>query len=160
MTSTEQRTEVMTVRLQTLYLSAAALLLPCAVLGAGQASPEDAKALAIQAAEYLKANGPDKAFAEFNAKDGRWHDRDLYITVQDNKGVMVAHGTNPGLIGRNVLDLKDPEGKPFNHDLQAIKDVGWVNFHWQNPLTKGMEEKTAYEVRVGDHIVGVGAYAR
>ena len=78
-----------------LPLTAALLFAPVAH-AAGLASPDDAKAMAIKAAEYLKSVGPEKAFAEFDAKDGPWHDRDLYVTVQDSKGVMVAHGTNRG----------------------------------------------------------------
>lgn len=138
----------------------ASLLFAPAAYAAGQATPDEAKAMAIKAAEYLKAVGPDKAFPEFDAKDGPWHDRDLYVTVQDSKGVMVAHGTNGGLIGKSMLDLRDVDGKLFNRDIQAIKDTGWVDFKWQNPLTKAVEPKTMYEVRVGDYVVGVGAYAR
>jgi hypothetical protein len=48
------------------------LFLASAAWAAGQATPDEAKAMAVKAAEYLKANGPDKAFAEFNAKDGPW----------------------------------------------------------------------------------------
>jgi hypothetical protein len=125
---------------------------------AGQGSADDAKALAIKAADYLKAVGPDKALPEFSLKGGPWHDRDLYVTVEDSKGVMVAHGTNPGLIGRNVLELKDVDGKPFNREIQAVKDVAWVSFKWQNPVTKAIETKTQYDIRVGDYVVGVGAY--
>jgi cytochrome c len=136
------------------------LLSATLAMAAGQATPDDAKAMAIKAAEYLKSVGPDKAFPAFDAKDGLWHDRDLYVTVQDSKGVMVAHGTNPGLIGKSVIDLKDVDGKPFNREVQAVTDSGWVNFKWQNPLTKSVETKTQYTIRVGDYIVGVGAYAQ
>jgi cytochrome c len=142
-----------------LSLMAALLCAPLA-LGAGQATPDEAKAMAIKAAEYLKSAGPEKALPEFSAKDGPWHDRDLYVTVQDSKGVMVAHGTNPGLIGKSMLDLKDVDGKPFNRDIQAVKDAGWIDFKWQNPVTKAVEPKTMYEVRVGEYVVGVGAYAK
>jgi hypothetical protein len=141
-------------------LFAVPLLLAPAVYAAGQATPDDAKAMAIKAAEYLKSAGPDKAFPEFDAKDGPWHDRDLYVTVQDSNGVMVAHGTNAGLIGKPMLDLRDVDGKAFNREIHEIKDTGWVNFKWQNPLTKAVEPKTMYEVRVGEYIVGVGAYAK
>jgi cytochrome c len=147
-------------RLLTFVALGAALLFAPAVLAAGQATPDDAKAMAIKAADYLKANGPEKALAEFSTKDGIWHDRDLYVTVQDSKGVMVAHGTNPGLVGRSVLDLKDVDGKPFNHEVQAVKDTAWVNFKWQNPITKAVESKTQYSVRVGEYVVGVGAYVQ
>jgi signal transduction histidine kinase len=127
---------------------------------AGQATPDEAKAMAIKAAEFLKSAGPEKALAEFSAKEGPWHDRDLYVTVQDSKGIMVAHGTNPGLIGKPMLELRDVDGKAFNKEIQAIADQGWINFKWQNPITKAVEPKTMYEVRVGDYIVGVGAYAK
>ena len=145
--------------LGTITLGAALLFAPFA-FAAGQATPDEAKAMAIKAADHLKAVGPDKAFPEFDAKDGPWHDRDLYVTVQDSKGIMVAHGTNSGLIGKSMLDLKDVDGKPFNREIQAIKDAGWIDYKWQNPLSKAVEAKTAYEVRVGDYIVGVGAYAQ
>lgn len=133
---------------------------PVLAWAGGQATPDDAQAMAIKAAAYLKSVGPEKAFAAFDAKDGPWHDRDLYVTVENDKGVMVAHGTNPGLIGRSVLELRDVDGKPFNHNIQAVKDSGWVEFKWQNPLTKTVEPKRMYNIRVGDYIVGVGAYVK
>jgi len=135
-------------------------LLATAVHAAGQATPDEAKAMAIKAAEYLKAVGPDKAFAAFDAKDSPWHDRELFVVVEDSNGLMLAHGTNPGLIGKSVLELKDVDGKPFNHDIVAIKDAGWVEFKWQNPLTKVVEPKRQYVVRVGDDLVQVGAFLK
>ena len=146
-----------------LRLAAALIFAPAlwsASLAAGEATPDDAKAMAIKAADYLKANGPEKALPEFSAKDGPWHDRDLYVTVQDSKGVMVAHGTNAGLVGRSVLELKDVDGKPFNHEIQAVKDNAWVSYKWQNPVSKAVETKTQYTIRVGDYVLGVGAYVR
>jgi cytochrome c len=147
-------------RLPYLLILGAALLFAPMVLAAGQATPDEAKAMALKAADYLKSVGSVKAFAEFSAKDGPWHDRDLYVSVQDSKGVMLAHGTNPGLIGKSLIDLKDVDGKAFTREMVAITDTGWVTFKWQNPLTKAVEMKTAYEVRVGDYIVGVGAYVQ
>jgi cytochrome c len=137
-----------------------AVALSCAspVYAAGQATPDEAKALAIKAADYLRTAGPDKAFAEFDAKDGTWHDRDLYVYVLDNTGVMVAHGNSPGLIGKSLLEFKDVDGKPITQDSLAVKDAGWVDYKWQNPLTKALEPKVAYIVRVGEYAVVVGAY--
>ena len=128
--------------LSLLALGATLLFAPCA-WAAGQATPDEAKAMAIKAAEYLKSVGPDKAFPELSAKDGPWHDRDLYVTVLDSKGVVVAQGNNPGLIGKSVIDLKDVDGKAFNREMLAITDAGWVDFKWQNPLTKAVEPKTS-----------------
>ena len=127
---------------------------------ADQATPDEAKAIAIKAVEYLKSAGPEKAFAEFDAKDGRWHDRDLYVTVLDSNGVAVAQGNNPGLVGKSVIDLRDVDGESFARGMIAVKDASWVNFKWQNPVTKAVEPKTSYEVRVGEYVVGVGAYSK
>ena len=129
-----------------------------AAFAADRATPDEAKAMAEKAVEFLKANGPEKSFAAFQAKDGGFQDRDLYVTVQDSKGVMVCHGTTPALIGKSMLDLKDVDGKPFNREIQAIKDTGWVEFKWLNPVTKMVEPKRNYEIRVGEYLVGVGAY--
>jgi cytochrome c len=123
-------------------------------------TPEEAKALAIKAADYLKANGPEKAYPAFEAKDNAtFHDRDLYVYVMSPEGKMLSHGTNPGLIGKVLLELKDVDSKPFVHDIVAVKDTGWVSYKWQNPTTKAVEPKTAYVMHVGDAFVIVGAYA-
>ena len=129
-----------------------------AAFAADRATPDEAKALAEKAAEYLKANGPDKSFPVFQAKDGGFQDRDLYVTVADSGGVMRSHGTQPALIGKNLIDLKDVEGKPFEREIVAIKDAAWVEFKWLNPVTKAVEPKKTYQIRVGDYLVGVGAY--
>lgn len=147
-------------RIVPLLALGATLLLSAAAWAAGQATPDEAKAMAIKAAEYLKSVGQETAFAAFDAKEGPWHDRDLYVTVLDRNCVVAAHGNNPGLIGKSMSTLKDVDGKPFIHDMVAVTDAGWVDYKWQNPVTKGVEPKTSYEVRVGDYVVGVGAYAR
>lgn len=131
-----------------------------AAFAADRATPDEAKAMAEKAADYLKANGPEKSFPVFQAKDGGFQERDLYVTVQDSKGNMVSHGTTPALIGKNMLDLKDVDGKPFNREIQSIKETGWIEFKWLNPVTKVVEPKKMYEIRVGEYIVGVGAYVQ
>jgi signal transduction histidine kinase len=147
-------------RLLTLLTLSAALLVGPAVMAADHATPEEAKTMAVKAADYLKSNGPDKAFAAFNAKEGPWHDRDLYVAVMDSHGVVVVHGNNPGLIGRSILDLRDVDGKLFSREILAVTDTAWVDYKWQDPVTKAVERKTQYEVRVGEYVVGVGAYSQ
>ncbi len=125
---------------------------------ADRATPDEAKAMALKAAEFLKSNGPEKAFPEFNKSDGQFRDRDLYVAVNDEKGTTVAHGTIPALIGRNNLNLKDVEGKAFVQEMLAVKDQGWVEYKWPNPTTKAVETKQAYIVRVDTFTLVVGAY--
>jgi cytochrome c len=147
-------------RLVPVIAVAALLLRPPMLLASGQGTPEEAQAMVAKAAEYLKSVGAEKAFSEFNARDGPWHDRDLYVTVADSHGVAMANGANQALVGKSVLDLKDPDGKPFLRETLAIKDSGAVSFRWLNPLSHAIELKTMYVVHVDDYTVGVGAYAR
>lgn len=126
----------------------------------GQGSPEEARALAIQAAALLRDYGPDKAFPLFNTGVAPWHDRDLFVTVRDSGGRFVAHGDNIALVGLSILDLHDIDGKAFTREALAIPDAGWVKYKWRNPATDTVEPRSSYTVRVGDYIVEAGAYAR
>lgn len=140
-----------------------ALLLLCLVAGssawAGNAgTPDEAKAMAMRAAAFLKDNGPAKAFPAFDAPGGAFHDRDLYVMVYDNSGTNVAHGANEALIGKNLLGLKDTAGVYVVRGIVGVKTQGWVDYVWPNPVTKKLAPKTTYVVRVGDYLVGVGAY--
>lgn len=121
------------------------------------ATPADAKAMAIRAAEYLKAQGPETAFAAFS-QNGRFHDRDLYVFVIHASGTLVADGAHRDILGTNILDLADSDGKPFVRELLAIEDRGWVEYKLTHPLTGTVRNKRSYIVRVGEYAVGVGAY--
>jgi signal transduction histidine kinase len=123
-----------------------------------RATAEEARTMAMKAAQYLRESGPEMAFAAFNAKDGPWHDRDLYVLVLDQTGKMLANGGNAALIGRNLINFRDVDGNPMVQEITAITDAGWVEYKWQNPTTKTIDPKTTYVVRVGNYSVGVGAY--
>jgi cytochrome c len=78
--------------------------------------------------------------------------------VQNRDAVNVAFGGNPALLGKNVGNLKDVDGKPFIREMQALKDSGMVEYKFINPETKSVETKVSYVIWVGDYLVGVGAY--
>ena len=123
-----------------------------------QATPEQANAMALAAAEFLDKSGPETAFAEFSSPDGQFRDRELYVFVVDKDGVTRAHGADPSQIDRNVLGLTDIDGVPFIRRMVAIQDQGWVEYKYFNPVTKRVQPKTAYVVHRGDYWIGVGAY--
>ena len=123
----------------------------------GKATPEDAKAMALKAAAYLKEAGPDKAFEAFtNSPD--WKHGDLYVFVSKDDGTLVAHGFDPELVGTNQINLTDADDKKFVQAFVAVRDQGWVDYKWKSPATGKIEPKTSYIVRVGEYTVGVGAY--
>jgi len=150
------------------FLSVAVMLLGVALLPrlgmalGDHGTADEAKAMAEKAAAYLKEMGPGNAFAAFNDKaNAQFHDRDLYVFVRSMDGNTVAHGANPGMIGHTNLDLRDPDGKLYNKemiDLASDKGSGWVDYRWVNPVSKKIEPKSSYIVKVGDFVVGVGFY--
>lgn len=124
-------------------------------------TPAEAEAMAKKAVAYMKANGKDKAIAEISNSKGQFIDRDLYVTVYDMNGKCLAHGVNPKMIGKDLIELKDPDGKAYikeRVEMMKTKDHGWQDFKFTNPVSKKIEPKTAYIERVGDVIVMCGAY--
>lgn len=113
--------------------------------------------MAVHAADLLRTKGQETAFAEFNS-GAAFHDRDLYVMVYDSAVKCVAHGANAKLIGKSLIDLQDTDGTYVIKNLVAVKDAGWVDYRWPNPVTKSIQAKTTYVVRVGDILIGVGAY--
>jgi cytochrome c len=128
---------------------------------ADKGTTQEATALVKKAGAYLKANGAEKSYAVFNNPKGEFVDRDLYVYVLDASGLMLAHGANMKLVGKNLIDLKDADGKHFVKaalEAAASKGSGWVDYKWPNPVTKAIEQKTTYLEKVGDVIVLCGAY--
>ena len=128
---------------------------------AEKGSPAEAEALVKKAISFIKTNGTDKAYDEFN--HGKvFKDRDLYIVVYDLTGKNLAHGANQKLVGKDLISLKDPDGVPVVQrfvDLAKEKGKGWVDgYKFMNPLTQKMESKALYLERVGDTLVGCGIY--
>jgi len=121
----------------------------------------EAEAMAKQAIAFIKANGPEKSALEFT-KGTTFKDRDLYIAFTDLNGTVLGHGGNPKLVGKNLVGLKDPDGKPFFQmlvDLAKGKGKGWSDtYKFLNPVTKKIEDKVMYVERVGDNWIGVGIY--
>jgi signal transduction histidine kinase len=155
-------TVIMKKILQVLVFGMAALSFNMTALAAGeQGSAAEASALVKKAIAYIKANGREKAFAEFANPNGPFRDRDLYVTTVDTDGKMLAHGVNPKLVGKSLIELKDIDGKYFVKeyvDLAKAKGNGWVDFKWPNPITKVVQQKSMYVEKMDDLVIGCGIY--
>ncbi len=130
-------------------------------LAAAAATPEQAKAFSERAAAHILQVGEEKAFADFTRRDNLFHDGELYVFCYDIKGVNKAHGGNPAFVGRNLLHIKDPDGIEPNALIVKKgfeEGRGWVDFKWPNPMTKRIENKSAYVIRTNDVVCGVGYY--
>jgi signal transduction histidine kinase len=121
----------------------------------------EAEAMVAKAMAYLKANGPDKAYIEFT-NGSTFKDRDLYVIVYDLTGKNLAHGANPKLVGKDLIGLKDPDGKLLNKmlvDLAKEKGKGWSDeFKFRNPTTESLQRRIVYVERAGETFVGTGVF--
>jgi signal transduction histidine kinase len=136
-------------------------------LSAGAAekgTADEAVAMVKKAGEFLKKNGKEKAFAEFNNPKGAFLHKDLYIFtfLANGDGIEQANGANVKLVGKNVTEMKDADGKFLIKDILALgmgkEGKGWVDYKWPNPSTGTIDAKRTYVERVDDVIIGCGIY--
>lgn len=144
-------------------IAAVALLTFAASASASQnGTKEEAVAMVKRVETMFAKDGADATFKAVSDKSAaQFHDRDLYPFVYDMKGDCVAHGARPALIGKNLIDLKDQDGKYLIREMITIAEgpgSGWVDYKWPNPLTNKIEDKTSYVEKMGDYFVGVGVY--
>lgn len=146
---------------QLLTLTVAGFLMAGSALAADNGTAAEAEAMVKKAVAFIKANGPEKAYEEFTHGKG-FKDRDLYVIVYDLNGKNLAQGANPKLVGKDLIGLKDPNGRLIIKefvDLAKSKGKGWVEgYKFLNPVTQKLEEKAMYLERVGDTLVGCGIY--
>jgi cytochrome c len=145
------------------YLTLTSLALCLLATSGRTATPaEEASALVKEAGEFVKANGKGKAFEAFTDAKGRFVKGDLYIFVVDFEGQTLAHGGNAKLVGKNMKDLKDADGKSFIQEMIecARKGGGWVDYKWTNPNTRRVQAKSTLvqPLPEGNAFLGCGIY--
>ena len=124
-------------------------------------NPDEATDLVKKAAQHLKTQGKEKALKEFNNPKGLFVKGDLYIFANDLNGITLAHGQNHKLIGANMAQLKDANGKLFIQEITETaknKKSGWVDYKWINPANGKVLAKSTYCMLVDDMILGCGIY--
>ena len=129
--------------------------------GARAASPEEAQALAEKAVALVKAEG-DKAFPKISDPNGEYVKGDLYVTVINKQGVILAN-LNPKLIGVNMWEATDPDGVKFTQQAWKATEQSpsaWVTYKFTNPESKRIEPKKAWVRRVGDFVLQTGVYIK
>ena len=140
-------------------------LLVCGFLGqaiaAEKGTAAEAEAMIQKALDFYKANGKDKTLAEVSNPTGQFIKGDLYVFIWDMNGVVIAHGTNPKLIGKDMSQMKDVDSKRFVYDgveIAKAKGKGWVDYKWSNPTTQKVEAKSTYVVKADDMVFCCGIY--
>lgn len=119
-----------------------------------------AEVLLDKAVAHIRTHGRAGAAAFSSSPD--FIDRDLYVFALGTDGVMLGSGGwSAPMVGQNVLDEVDSQGKPFFREMLRVakeNGKGQVEYQWYNPADSESTLKTSNVVQVGDVVVGVGYY--
>ena len=140
---------------------ATALSCSLALAADGGATPEQATAMVKKGVTFIKTNGVDKGYAEITSKTSPFKYQDLYLVVYGLDGTVHAHGANEKMVGRNLIELKDVDGKPFVKERVELAQANtsfWQDYKFTNPETKKIEPKTMYCERLDQTVVCGGIY--
>ena len=142
----------------------------CLSLSAGMAqasddpTEKDAIAMVEKGAAMVKSKGKEEVFKLIAAKDAEFLNGSLYMYARDLKsGKVLAHPINPAIVGKDLIDVPDTNGKIFRREiveLAAKSGSGWVDYTYKNPLTGKVEPKTTYVLRVDDIVLEAGIYKK
>jgi cytochrome c len=142
-------------------LAMGASLASGAAFAAEKVMPKEAEAMVKKGVAFIKANGKEKGYAEITSKQSQFTDRDLYLVVYRLDGTPLAHGANEKMVGKNLIDLRDIDGKEFVRErveLAKSKGTFWQDYKFTNPVSKKVEAKTMYCERLEDTAVCGGIY--
>lgn len=134
---------------------------PALMAATGGATEADATGMVKKGVAFIKANGKDKGYAEITSKTGQFRHEDLYLVVYGLDGVVHAHGANEKMVGKNLIDLKDVDGKAFVRervDMAKTKASFWQDYKFTNPENKKVEPKAMYCEKLDDTVVCGGIY--
>jgi signal transduction histidine kinase len=87
----------------------------------------------------------DEVFSTLSFPVGRFVMGDLYLYAISFNGQMLANGDRPGLIGTNVMNVRDAEGKFTNQEIiNKLKNTTegiWLEYQSKNALKLTYAEK-------------------
>lgn len=87
---------------------------------------------------------------------------DGYFFLYDMNGRNLMHPRQPDLVGRDLWDMRDAEGRPIIQRLieRAREGGGFVQYVWEKPTTKQITPKLGYVVSLPrwNWMVGTGLY--
>jgi signal transduction histidine kinase len=129
---------------------------------ANGSTKEEMASFLDEAKEYVLNNGQEEALEAFGDPAGEFVRGDLYVFAYDFNGTLLAHPYLPELVGRNNLDLVDPNGVPMIRNLMEVakRGGGFLYNVYPNPFQENAEElKLVRALKVDDNLwIGSGIY--
>lgn len=119
-----------------------------------------------QAAQKLATEGKE-AFSEFNAPNSRWWSGRTFLFVLNEDGTAVIYPPSPELVGQDVSDLTDADGRPYVERIfQAVGGSdrsGWAFYRrippgGNEPLWKASYVRQVRTPAGEQYLIGSGVY--
>jgi signal transduction histidine kinase len=123
----------------------------------------DAQAFVQSASAFAKASGTYKLIKEVNSPTTQFRKGELYIFVVDMDGIVLAHGANPKLVGKDLSERQDTGSVRYIQEMIKVatdKGSGWVDYQFTNPETGKTEAKTTYVEKIDEVVIGCGVYKK
>ena len=138
----------------------AALLLALMAGGLSAGEMEDAAKMVNDAAAAV-AKDKATAVVEIGNPKSRFVKDELYVFAYDLTGTMVAHPINAKLVGKNLMDVPDANGKLFRKEIingVTASGTASVEYKYKNPQSGAVENKMTYCKKAVDLAVCAGYY--
>jgi signal transduction histidine kinase len=121
-------------------------------------------AMVDDAAAHIETEGK-AAFEKFYDPAGPYLVKNTYVFILDTTGVELVNPAFRNLEGRNLVDLKDTEGKLLVQEMfHAVEkdSAGWVEYMWPKPGDNLSTQKSTYVKKAHLNgswvLVGAGVY--
>ena len=123
---------------------------------------ERAVALVKRAIAHLRAVGRERALADINDPHGPFVEGERYVFVWDLQGRMRASPASRHLIGQDMTERTDADGKKYAKEILELartRGMGWCDYRLRNPAKNDViEPKSAYFERADELVFGCGIY--
>ena len=115
-----------------------------------------------KAIALLESAGTEETLAQIADVSGPFTEGKRYMFALDLDGRLLAHPYNGQLVGRNLADLTDFDGKAFIKKLLTTvkkRGYGYADYTWPLPDSKIVQKKTVFFEQVGGIVLCGGFYA-
>lgn len=122
-------------------------------------TPQQVVNLVEKSVNLIEEKGPTVAFPLLSDPEGDYVEGELYIFTYNMDGTIVQH-LRPKLVGKNMMNIKDKDGKCLACDFLRIareEGSGWSQYWWPKPGSGKLSVKVSYIAKVPNYDLFVGA---
>jgi len=148
-----------------LAMFALVLMFVSPAMSGENATEQECVTMCKKAAQMIIDEGLDAAIVALNDPKGPFVWKDTYIfLMESDTTILRAHPMKPALIGKNLIGMRDVNGKMFFVELSNYANSkagqGWVEYMWPKPGEKKSSPKKTFIYKVPGlkYAVGAGIY--